>query len=362
MKIIEIMPIFELCGVTRFVTDLCNQLVEQHEVVLIVFYPTPRSRQPELSSRVKLLELGKEPGLSPMLCQRLRTVLQQEKADVVHIHTASALQYAALAILTVRTSRYYYTLHSEAKFEIPSRLGRKLVECTLLRPGVCQTISPSAFVANSLSFATPHIPLGRDLREEQRVDAAAAQQMADIRNRHNGQILMNVSNLTPVKNQLMLCQAVLELLEKGYNVELVLIGNAPDAAYFQKLMPLLRHERIHYIGARNKIPAYMVEADFFCLSSITESGPLVLIEAFFAGLIPICTPCGDVPNKIRHGDNGLCADDCSVRAYKAVLEEALNLPESRRRRMSEAAGQSYPAYSMESCAAQYIKLFQRHSA
>lgn len=362
MKIIEIMPIFELCGVTRFVVDLCNRLAQAHEVVLIVFYPVSESGRAGLSEQVRLAEAGKKPGIDPGLPLRLQKLLQEEQADVVHLHTASALQYAALSILSYRKSRYFYTLHSEAGFEIPSRLIRILTEYPLLRTGLCRVVSNSDFVADSLTFPTPVIPLGRDLQEEQRVDAAAAQQMADIRNRHNGQILMNVSNLTPVKNQLMLCQAVLELLEKGYNVELVLIGNAPDDAYFQELRPMLCHERIHYIGARNKIPAYMTEADFFCLSSITESGPLVLIEAFFAGLIPICTPCGDVPNKIRHGDNGLCADDCSVRAYKAVLEEALNLPESRRRRMSEAAGQTYPAYSMESCAAQYIKLFQSHSA
>lgn len=362
MKIAEIMPVLELCGVTRFVVDLCNRLAQAHEVVLIVFYPVSENGRAGLSEQVRLLEAGKKPGIDLGLPLRLRKLLQQEQADVVHLHTASALQYAALAILSYRKSRYFYTLHSEAGFEIPSRLIRIMTEYTLLRSVLCRVISNSAFVADSLTFPTPVIPLGRDLQKHRLYDENAHRQMAVIRQRHGGSVLLHVSNLTPVKNQHMLCRVVQQMCNNGANVELVLIGNAPDEAYFRCLMPLLKHERIHYLGQKNNIPAYMAEADFFCLSSLTESGPLVLIEAFFAGLIPVCTPCGDVPNKIQHGINGLCARDCSQQAYAEALQTALDMPSEQRSRMAAASKQSYAAYSMDTCVKRYLQLFQQEPA
>ena len=357
MKIVEIMPVYDVCGVTRFVVDLCNQLSREHEVVLAVLYHADRAEQFGLSPRVRTVGLNKQRRFDWQLSLRLRELLRQEKADVVHLHSASVLQYAAASILTLRSSRYFYTLHSESSFENPSPVRRWLTEQFLLRPGRCQTIAVSSFAEQSLSYRTPVIPLGRDLKASQLSDKKAEARMSDIRNRHHGSILLCVGNLTPVKNQLMLCRAVRKLVRKGYNIELVLIGKAPDEAYFRQLVPLLHHERIHYIGPRNNVMAYMAHADYFCLSSHTESGPMVLIEAFFAGLIPLCTPCGDVPNKIQHGENGFCAKDCSEEAYEQLLEEALCLPPERKNDLKEKTRNSFRKYSMNRCTEQYLHLF-----
>lgn len=357
MKIVEIMPSLDVCGVTRFVVDLSNQLAQQHDVVLLVLYPCRQPEQYGISPRIRLVEMNKKKGADWKLCYRLKEQLNREKADIVHLHSASVLNYAAVAVFTQRQSRYFYTLHSEASFEIPGSFHRKLTEYTLLRPGLCRTVSSSDFAARSLPFKTPVVPLGRSLSEQQLCDANAAAKMQEIRSRNGATLLLCVGNLTPVKNQLMLCRAVRHLTEQGHNMELVLIGKAPDETYFRQLKPLLHHRRIHYIGPRKKVLAYMAQADFFCLSSLTESGPLVLLEAFFAGLIPICTPCGDVPNKVRSGENGLVAADFSRQAYEKVLLEALRLSPQRRQEIQAATRKSAQQYTMQRCAEHYLQLF-----
>lgn len=357
MKIVEIMPAVEICGVTRFVVDLCNHLTREHEVVLLVLYGSTNISHFGLSPSVRLVEMHKRRGVDWMLCHRLREQLRTEKADVVHIHSASALNYAAVSVLSLRQSRYYYTLHSEASFENPSRLRSWITEHLLFRPGLCHTIANSRFVAQSISYASSVIDIARDLREEGLTDKRAEETLSRIRAQHGGTILLSVANLTPVKNQLMLCRAVRKLTRLGYNVDLVLIGKAPDEHYFRQLVPLLRHPRIHYIGPRNNPAAYMAHADFFCLSSRTESGPLVLIEAFYAGLIPICTPCGDIPNKIQDGANGLLSADMSQKTYEQALERALRLPPGQRSRLRVKARASYEQYSMPTCTAKHLQLF-----
>ncbi len=358
MKIVEIMPVMEVCGVTRFVVDLCNRLAQEHEVVLVVLYRVMHVQHYDLSPKVRLVEMHKRRGFDWRLSLRLLERLREEKADVVHIHSSSALHYAAAAVITLRHSRYFYTLHSEAAFETPSRLRSILAEHLLFRSGLCRIIANSRFTAQSLSYSSYIIDVGRELRKSQLEDRRAEETIAGLRQRHNGTILLSVANLTPVKNQLMLCRAVRNLARQGYNVELVLIGKAPEESYFRRLRPLLHHPRIHYIGPRKKAAAYMAQADFFCLSSQTESGPLVLIEAFFAGIIPVCTPCGDVPNKIHHGENGLISADMTEKAYTKVLETALRLPLEKRNHLQNKARESYGKYSMASCTAKHLKLFK----
>lgn len=358
MKIVEIMPVMEVCGVSRFVVDLCNRLAREHEVILVVLYRVIHVQHFELSPKVRLVEMHKRRGFDWRLCHRLRQCLREEKADVVHIHSSSALNYAAAAVLTLRHSRYFYTLHSEAAFETPSRLNSILTEHLIFRSGLCRTIANSRFTAQSLSYSSSVIDVGRELRACQLVDRRARETISRLRQQHSGTILLSVANLTPVKNQLMLCRAVRNLARRGYNVELVLIGKAPDENYFRQLRPLLRHPRIHYIGPRKKAAAYMAQADFFCLSSQTESGPLVLVEAFFAGLIPICTPCGDVPNKIRHGENGLISANMTEKAYTQVLETALRLPAEKRKHLQTKVRESYGKYSMANCTAKHLQLFK----
>ena len=357
MKIVEIMPVMEVCGVTRFVVDLCNRLAQEHEVVLVVLYRAGNAQHYGISPKVQLVEMNKCRGFDWKLCKRLRNRLREEKADVVHIHSASALNYTAAAVMTLRQSRYFYTLHSEPSFENPSLLGRLLTEHFLFRPGRCRTIANSRFTAQSLSYSSSVIDLARELKEHQLEDKQAEETISHIRHRHKGAILLSVANLTPVKNQLMLCRAVRNLARRGYNIELVLIGKAPDESYFKQLLPFLRHPRIHYIGPRKKAAAYMAQADFLCLSSQTESGPLVLIEAFFAGLIPICTPCGDVPNKICHGENGFISANMTEKAYTQVLETALRLPEEKCNHLKTKVRESYKKYSMANCTAKHLQLF-----
>ncbi len=357
MKIIEIMPTYALCGVTRFVVDLSNSLAAAHEVVLVVLHSPAGAARKELHPNIRLEEMNKRPGRDIRLCFRLSALLRRERADIIHLHGSNTLFYAAPSILSGWGGRYYYTLHSESSFEIPSRTLNKLAEYALFRSGHCKVIATSAFTAQSLRFPVPVIPPGRAISEQQLADSSAVREVEEIRKRRGGTILLSVSNITPVKNQILLCGAVRKLAEKGYNIELLLIGNAPDTDYFRRVQQL-RHERIHFLGPRHNVPAYMAAADFFCLSSLTESGPLVLIEAFFAGLIPVCTPCGDVPNKIRHGYNGYFADDFSEESYLEVLEKALSLTPDQQNTMRREVRRSFREYSMETCSNKHIQLFE----
>lgn len=362
MKILEIMPTLSSCGVTRFVVDLCNELVKQHEVTLAVFFSRKlfNSYADELDSRIQVVELNKRMGIDLALPFKLYSLLRKEKADAVHIHTSRALQYCILPILMTGGRNYFYMVHSEATFETSNRFTRLLDYYTLFRSNRCTPVANAQFVADSWVAAygiqPAMIPMGRQLNSEQLKDDQAKCEIDALRTSSKTVIFLCVGNVCEVKNQLELSKAVDSLAKEGHDVELVLIGCETEPEYVEKIRKL-GSPHVHLFGKRNNVLGYMASSDFFCISSHTESGPLVLLEGFFAGTIPLCTPCGDVPNKVTDGENGLVARGFSYTEITSLLRKALSLSSSDKERMIHHVHQSFKVYDIAETARRYIYLF-----
>ena len=56
-----------------------------------------------------------------------------------------------------------------------------------------------------------------------------------------------------------------------------------------------------------------------CISSISEAMPLVLIEALYAGCIPICTNVGGIGEIIVDGENGFLSEGIDLNSYCDTL-------------------------------------------
>ena len=362
MKILEIMPTLSSCGVTRFVVDLCNELVKQHEVTLAVFFSRKlfNAYADELDPQIQVVELNKRMGIDLALPFKLYSLLRKEKADAVHIHTGRALQYCILPILMTGGRNYFYMVHSEATFETSNRFTRLLDYYTLFRSNRCTPVANAQFVADSWIAAygmqPAMIPMGRKLNPNQLNDEQACRETNALRKNSETVIFLCVGNICEVKNQLELSKAVDGLAKEGHDVELVLIGSETEPEYVEKIREL-GSPHVHLFGKRNNVLGYMAQADYLCISSLTESGPLVLLEGFFAGTIPLCTPCGDVPNKVTDGVNGLIADSSDECDITKMLHRAISLSESDCAKMQHNAKQSFKLYDISESAKQYATLF-----
>ena len=364
MKIVEVLPIFAKCGVTRFVVDLCNELAKHHDVTIIVLYSLDVSNSyiEEIDNKISVCELNKKRGFDLRVFFRLSSLLGDINPDVIHIHTSSALQYVLPCILLNKKARCFYTLHSEATFETPNKLMRIINKYLLYKNNRCVPVANAKYVEDSFvaeyGIVPQMIPLGRAIDEPSKTKSSVPIEIQQIREGRGGVILLCVSNITRVKNQLMLCRVVNRLVKESHNIDLLLVGRSADDDYMREIVSEMC-ERVHIVGERKNVIDYMRNADLFCLTSTTESGPLVLIESFYAGLIPVCTPCGDVPNKINQGINGFYSGRISEESYYDVLKRALELSQEERTLLKYNVEQSYLLYSIETCADKYISLFSR---
>ena len=153
---------------------------------------------------------------------------------------------------------------------------------------------------------------------------------------------------------MLLVNAFNQFLERGYNADLVVIGDGFESELGVKIKSNAC-SRIHFIGTRQIIGDYMLSADIFCLSSAYEGMPITILEACLAGVPVLSTPvCGAI-DVITDGVNGIISKGHSISDYVEALEcSYMNLTELKYNSMKM---KNSSKYTIDCCAKKYFDYF-----
>lgn len=114
-------------------------------------------------------------------------------------------------------------------------------------------------------------------------------------------------------------------------------GNASKTAR-RRVTEAGLNERIRFLGWQeaDAIPALLSQSDIFVLPSHAEGFPNALVEAMAAGLAPVVTAVGTIPDLVSDGINGLIVPVGNAAALAQALASLINEP-TRRQAMAQAA-------------------------
>src|SRR5262245_21585070 len=146
-------------------------------------------------------------------------------------------------------------------------------------------------------------------------------------------LIGNIGMIRPDKGQLILVEAVPFVLEKGPDALFVIVGqgtgilkrginvrNAIDRARLA--------DKIIMAGYRWDTPDVYAACDMIVIASLrTEASPIVLREAFASGRPVIATKVGDIPEIVRHRENGLLIEPGDTHALASAILEFISDPE-----------------------------------
>jgi len=146
-------------------------------------------------------------------------------------------------------------------------------------------------------------------------------------------LIGNVGMIRPDKGQLVLVEAARIVLEQCPDARFVIVGqgtgilkrginvrNAIDQAGLA--------DKIIMAGYRWDTPDVYAACDMVVITSLrTEASPIVLREAFASGRPVIATKVGDIPEILRHRENGLLIEPGDSRALAAAILEFICDPE-----------------------------------
>jgi glycosyltransferase involved in cell wall biosynthesis len=164
-----------------------------------------------------------------------------------------------------------------------------------------------------------------------------------------------VSNTAPYKHQWHVVDAIARLRNRGWVVELNLVGGGRGPAQSRLLAQIARSDpdgrfvtRTDFVPHAD-IPRLLADADLFVFASSCENMPITLLEAMAVGLPIACSNRGPMPKVLQNG--GAYFDPEDPESIAAALESLLQTPDKRTayaRRARALAGN----YSWKRCAAQ----------
>jgi len=158
-----------------------------------------------------------------------------------------------------------------------------------------------------------------------------------------------------------LIMAFKSVVDKGYDVDLIIAGYGPEREDYELLVNLLRlKDRIKFLEGvdRGDIVRLFNGCEFFVLPSRNDACPLVNLEAMAAGKAIVATNVNGVPEIIKDGINGILVRAQDDKALADGLIRLLNDSELRNK-LGENGKRIVKDYEWEKIANMYLEIYQR---
>lgn len=144
-------------------------------------------------------------------------------------------------------------------------------------------------------------------------------------------LIVNIGMIRSDKGQMRLVSAAATVLKTRPDARFIFVGKGTrDGDREERMREMIAKsgfaDKILMLGYRWDTPDILAAANMLVISSLgTEASPIVLREAFAAGVPVIATRVGDVPEVVRDGENGLLVEpndrDALVHAVVRFLDE-----------------------------------------
>jgi glycosyltransferase involved in cell wall biosynthesis len=285
LKIAHVVDSMEIGGAEKLTATLCRlQRAREHKVSVHCLYLVGVLGE-ELQAEGFDVILHRPPSFLGLM-RSLYREFKRSTPEVVHCHNATAAVIAALparlaGVKTVIATRHGwvnppYHLRRELRFALASRWCDWIV-------GVCQGTRTNLLAA----------PLAARNKITHIYNGALPANRGAVPRPKSGFTLLQVGRLVPAKDHATLLQAVALARTRIPDVQLWLVGDGPLGPSLRTLSNELGvSDCVTFFGEQNDVSPFMVAADLFVMSSVTEGLPVSLLEAMSVGLPAVVTDVG----------------------------------------------------------------------
>jgi len=287
------------------------------------------------------------------LIRALYRSFRRSRPDVVHCHNATAAIIAAFparlaGVKTVIVTRHGlvappYQIRRELKFALASRWCDWIV-------GVCEGTRTNLLAA----------PFAARARIIHIYNGASPADIRAVPRPKKGFTLLYVGRLVPLKGHATLLQAVALTRSHHPDVQLWIVGDGPLQPSLRKLTDELGlNDSVTFFGEQGDVSPFMLAADLFVSSSVTEGLPVSLLEAMSVGLPAVVTDVGGMGEIARLSGGVRIVPSPDPQGVAAALSDAI----ARRQelpKMGQLASYCYNQYFRpERMLDDYMNLYNR---
>ncbi len=364
MRIIQLIHNIGSGGAERFVVNLANCLEEKGYEVEVCILLDGSIREYAflkqfLNHGVTFHSFNFTPGFSFKKLLEVDSYIRSRQPDVVHCHL-NVIPYIFPLAFRNRRIRFVHTIHNVAEkaigIKIQYGLNSFFYRKHLILPVTISQRCQDSFKKLYHLDNVPAIDNGCTIVSPSVSYVQVGDEINKIKDGKDIPVFIHVARFAFQKNQDLLIDVFNKLAEERQDFVLLIIGDGFQKENAEELRKRACG-KIHFCGEKANVGDYLLHSDAFCLTSFYEGLPLSLLEALSAGITPICTPVGGIPDVIKDGLTGYLSDGIDTSSYLAAIHRFLKCridPEMLKLHFKEH-------FSMNTCTEKYIKIYSNSS-
>lgn len=308
MKIIQVIDTLNVGGAEKVFVDMSNILFDNHHEIEILFLLESGVLNSELNQGINQIELRRNKKWSLKKMKECSMILQS--FDLIHCHFRHVYRYIALVKLLfpfegkVILQDHYGAINVDQK--------APFLFLSLFKPkyyiGVSKTLTEWA--EKKLSISCEKVFLLENIITKSSVKKKKTEQYD----------FLLVSNIKPIKNNLF----AMKLAQK-MNKKIVLVGQNQDSKYYQTIQQA-KSENTTILTTITNAQSIMHWADFGLHTSISETGPLVLIEYLANNLPFLAYDTGEVAKTIKKYFPLYFIDNFDLNQWQERIQKIKEIP------------------------------------
>lgn len=161
-------------------------------------------------------------------------------------------------------------------------------------------------------------------------------------------VLAICAGLRPVKRHLDLLKAAAQLVDEGYDLRVLLIGDGPERDRIEAWCREHRFaDRCEIAGFQADVRPWLARSDICLLTSASETFPMSLLEAMSMAKPVLGPAVGGIPEQVADGVNGLLFELGNLESLIDKLRQMLVASRQQREIMGQAGRQRVLEYFSE---------------
>ena len=267
------------------------------------------------SVTVKPFAIGRLSFLNPLLRRRLTNFFRSRDIEALVMNLPADLKAVGPAAKDAGTARIIYRRGSALPVKnsaLNRRLYSTVIDRVIVNSRATGELIPHSLITpdrvtllpNGIDIAAFDAALARDSAEP--AGRALEDWVAAARRQGDPLILGNAGRLNRQKAQHLFVLLGKAMEDLGRDVRLIVAGEGERRAELEELARRQGiHERVFFAGFLKDLSPFWRSLDLFILTSLWEGFGYVVLEAMLAGVPPVAFAVSNIPDLVRHGENGL---------------------------------------------------------
>ncbi|GGE56168.1 glycosyl transferase [Pullulanibacillus camelliae] len=332
MRILHLIGGKEEGGSMSHLLPLMDQFDKENVFLSVFDHGVLPERAEELGVKVFYLQQHSRYDLS--VIRRLKEIMESQQIDILHTHGPRANVFAYLLKKTYAFT-WVTTIHSDPRLDFMgcgikgwmfTRVHLKVLKAADHYFAISQRFRD---IVNQMGVEESHITtIYNGVIFYGAVKRKITRHELGISN--SDFVIVTVGRLHPVKGHCYLLKALHEIIEEAgkTNIKCVIVGDGGEEASLKQLAQELHIEKhVLFVGKQKDVQPFYSLADVKILPSLSESFPLVVLEAAKAHVPVIATDVGGVNELITDRSLGWVVPPKHEKALVQAITDAMHLKE-----------------------------------